>query len=49
VVYEAISLKADNSADHIQLYSGRKDTLAESLERVRSASAEILDAITSDS
>jgi len=30
VVCEAIGLKAENSADYIQLYSGDKDTLAES-------------------
>jgi hypothetical protein len=49
VVCEAIGLKADNSADYIRLYSGHRDTLAESLERVQSASTEILRAITSDS
>jgi len=46
VVCEAIGLKADNSADYIQLYSGDKDTLTESLEHVQRASAEILAAIT---
>ncbi len=49
VVCEAIGLKAQSSADYIQLYSGDKDTLAESLEHVQNASAEILGAITSDS
>jgi antirestriction protein ArdC len=46
IVCEAIGLKAENSADYIQLYSGSKDTLAESLEHVQRASAEILAAIT---
>jgi hypothetical protein len=46
VVCEAIGLQADNSADYIQLYSGDKDTLTESLEHVQRASAEILAAIT---
>jgi antirestriction protein ArdC len=45
VVCEAIGLKAQRSADYIQLYSGDKDTLAESLEHVQRASAEILAAI----
>ncbi len=48
VVCEAIGLKAQRSADYIQLYSGDKDTLAESLEHVQSASAEIIGAITSE-
>ena len=46
VVCEAIGLKAHNSADYIQLYSGDKEMLAESLEQVQQASAEILAAIT---
>ena len=46
VVCKAIGLKAQNSADYIQLYSGDKDTLEESLEHVQQASAEILAAIT---
>jgi hypothetical protein len=46
VVCEAIGLKAQNSADYIQLYSGDKDTLTESLEYVQRVSAEILAAIT---
>jgi antirestriction protein ArdC len=46
VVCEAIGLKAENSADYIQLYSGDKETLAESLEHIQQASAEILAAIT---
>jgi hypothetical protein len=45
VVCEAIGIKAENSADYIQLYSGDKETLAESLEHVQRASAEILAAI----
>jgi antirestriction protein ArdC len=45
VVCEAIGLKPGSSADYIQLYSGDKDTLAESLEHVQCASAEILAAI----
>jgi hypothetical protein len=45
VVCEAIGLKAQNSADYIQLYSGDKETLADSLEHVQQASAEILAAI----
>ncbi len=47
VVCEAIGLQADNSADYIQLYSGDKDTLTESLEHVQRASAEILAVIMS--
>jgi antirestriction protein ArdC len=46
VVCEAIGLTAGNSVDYIQLYSGDKETLAESLEHVQRASAEILAAIT---
>jgi hypothetical protein len=46
VVCEAIGLKAINSADYIQLYSGDKETLTESLEHVQRASAEILAAIS---
>jgi antirestriction protein ArdC len=45
VVCEAIGLKAENSADYIHLYSGDKETLAESLEHVQRASSEILAAI----
>ena len=45
VVCEAIGLKAQDS-DYIQLYSGDKETLAESLEHVQQVSAEILAAIT---
>ena len=45
VVCEAIGIKAGNSADYIQLYSGDKETLAESLEYVQRASSEILAAI----
>jgi Zn-dependent peptidase ImmA (M78 family) len=45
VLCEAIGLKAENSADYIQLYSGDKETLAESLEHVQRASSEILTAI----
>ena len=45
VVCEAIGLTASNSVDYIHLYSGDKDTLAESLEHVQCASAEILTAI----
>jgi len=45
VVCEAIGLKAVNSADYIHLYSGDKETLAESLEHVQRASSEILAAI----
>ena len=46
VVCEAIGLKAENSADYIQLYTGDKETLTESLEHVQRASVEILAAIT---
>ena len=46
LVCGAIGLEADNSADYIQLYSGDKDTLTESLEHVQRVSAEILAAIT---
>ncbi len=49
VVCEAIGLQARGSVEYIQLYTGDKDTLAESLERVQRASAEILEAITPDS
>jgi len=45
VVCEAIGLTATNSVDYIQLYSGDKDTLTESLEHVQRASSEILTAI----
>jgi len=45
VVSEAIGLKAENSVDYIHLYSGDKETLAESLEYVQRASSEILAAI----
>jgi len=48
LVCEAIGLKAQGSADYIRLYTGDKDTLAESLERVLSASTEILAATTPD-
>jgi len=47
VVCQAIGLKAGNSADYIHLYSGDKETLAESLEHVQRASSEILTAIMS--
>ncbi|MFZ3258488.1 MAG: hypothetical protein WBX13_01240 [Candidatus Acidiferrales bacterium] len=47
VVCEAIGLKAQNSADYIQLYSGDKERLAQSLQHVQRASAEILAAISS--
>lgn len=46
VVCEAVGLKAQGAADYIHLYSGSKDTLAESLEHVQRVSAEILAAIT---
>jgi N-terminal domain of anti-restriction factor ArdC len=46
VVCESIGLKAQRSADYIQLYCGDKDLLAESLEHVQRASSEILVAIT---
>lgn len=46
VVCESVGLHAQRSADYIQLYSGSKETLAESLEHVQRASAEILAAIT---
>ncbi len=45
VICEAIGLNARNSPDYIQLYSGDKETLAQSLENVQRASAEILPAI----
>ena len=48
VVCEAIGLKAQNSADYIQLYSGDKNTLADSLEHIQRASAEILTAISTE-
>jgi len=46
VVCESIGLKAQRSADYIQLYCGDKDMLTESLEHVQRASTEILAAIT---
>jgi len=46
VVCESIGLKAERSADYIQLYCGDNDILTESLEHVQRASAEILAAIT---
>ena len=46
VVCESVGLHAQRSADYIQLYGGSKETLAESLEQVQRASAEILAAIT---
>jgi hypothetical protein len=46
VVCEFIGLKAQRSADYIQLYSGDAETLAESLEHVQLASSEILAGIT---
>jgi len=46
VVCEAVGIRAENSADYIQLYSGDKETLTESLEYVQHASSEILAAIT---
>lgn len=45
VVCDAIGLTPSNSVDYIHLYSGDKDTLAESLEHVQRASAEILTTI----
>jgi len=45
VICESIGLQAQRSADYIQLYSGSAETLAESLEHVQRASAEILAAI----
>lgn len=48
VVCEGIGLKAGRSADYIQLYSGDKETLGESLEHVQNASASILRAIAPD-
>jgi antirestriction protein ArdC len=47
VVCEAIGLKASNSVDYINIYSGSKETLAASLECIQRTSAEILAAITS--
>ena len=45
VICEAIGLKAQNSVDYIQLYSGDKETLVSSLECIQRTSAEILAAI----
>jgi antirestriction protein ArdC len=45
VVCEATGLKAENSVNYIHLYAGDKETLAESLEHIQRASAEILAAI----
>ena len=45
VVCEAIGLKSQGSADYIHLSTGDAETLADSLERVQRASAEILAAI----
>jgi hypothetical protein len=46
VVCESIGLQAKRSVDYIQLYDGNRETLAESLEHVQRASAEILSAIS---
>lgn len=46
VACEAIGLKAQDSADYIQLYPGDNDMPAESLEYAQRAGAEILAAIT---
>ena len=48
MICEAIGLKAQNSVDYIQLYSGDKETLVSSLECIRRTSAEILAAIASE-
>ena len=45
VICEAIGLKAQNSADYIQLYSGDKETLVSLFECIQRTSAEILAAI----
>jgi len=49
VVSEAIGIETNNSVDYIQLYSGDRETLAESLEYVKRASADILMAIFPES
>jgi hypothetical protein len=49
VVCEAIGLKADSSVDYIKLYSGDKQTLAQSLQHVQQASAAIISSIAPDS
>ena len=47
VVCQAIGLEAVNAAaDYIQLYQGSKETLIESLQRIREAAVEIIEAIT---
>jgi antirestriction protein ArdC len=47
VVCQAIGLDAANAAaDYIQLYLGSKETLLESLQRIREAAVEIIGAIT---
>jgi N-terminal domain of anti-restriction factor ArdC len=45
VICEAIGLKAQNSADYIQLYSGDKETLVSLFECIQRTSTEILAAI----
>ena len=47
VVCQAVGLEATNAAaDYIQLYLGSKETLFESLQRIRAAAVEIIGAIT---
>ena len=47
VVCQAVGLEATNAAaDYIQLYLGSKETLLESLQRIREAAVEIIGAIT---
>jgi len=47
VVCQAIGLEAVNAAaDYIKLYQGSKETLLESLQRIRQAAVEIIGAIT---
>ena len=47
VVCQAIGLEAVNAAaDYIQLYQGSKETLLESLQRIREAAVEIIGAIS---
>jgi len=49
VVCEAIGLEAVNAAaDYIRLYQGSKETLLESLQRIRQAAVEIIGAITGE-
>jgi len=49
VVGQAVGLDCGTaSSDYIQLYDGKKETLLQSLERIRDTSAPIIEALTGD-